>query len=814
MKTWNSLPESVQLTKIESQYDYERKMLDYGRERYWRDYNRAPDEGIPEQELIDSSVLELESVYQEWIDNVCQSTKSPQWLYPLLEIGARKMADITMRAVIRSWFSSGFWGYRWNEEQHTPPLAQSVATQIAQDACDIMGFQRAKETKREDWMRQSKFIKNWTTKRCKAFALKMGENINLSIKQKHDFGHHMLRIAACSNIILLNPKTIKKGKMFKKYTFVEIHGDVLKELHQRHQLLETSSLIYRPMLAPPEEHTLIESGGYQTITIRKPVVQGYRSNFFGEYPKSQKFSEPSQLVLDGLNNQMKTEWTINEPVLDVMETMFENNSGLANLPYYSFEEFMFNEPFPKGGSKEEQAIWCQKREEAWGEWYKQEQGRGRMLVRIKLAKDLIPHKFFYHVYTLDFRGRSYTTCELLSPQSSDLDRGLIMLKNGQKLTERGRYWQKINLANLFDQDKLPFNLRIEWVDNNWAMIKRISEDPYSNREWIDDAKKKNKSFQRLAAVFDICRDDGYSYIATNLDGKCNGNQHLSAIMADPIIAKLTGVSPSHTPEDLYQHVADVTTMYCTEHQNENDWHVEFLDHWESEIPRNVTKRSTMCDAYGLTFYGIQKYLKVEGHLDWIARERVGGAIVELARAIQASLNSSLVEPNKAKSYLKSVTSKANELNKHLSWTTPSGFKVVHYYNQVQTRRSLAKLFNNKELTFFVRTCDVDTRGAIQAISPNFVHSLDAAHMFMTIKGMALKGIEDYCMIHDSFGCHPNQVDDMLLCIKEEFLKIHSENQLEKFKIEIEHQLGIQLPPIPERGNLDLSGVLESQYFFA
>tara|TARA_R110000824_G_scaffold238661_2_gene427405 strand:- start:1 stop:669 length:669 start_codon:yes stop_codon:yes gene_type:complete len=222
----------------------------------------------------------------------------------------------------------------------------------------------------------------------------------------------------------------------------------------------------------------------------------------------------------------------------------------------------------------------------------------------------------------------------------------------------------------------------------------------------------------------------------------------------------------------------------------------------------------MCDAYGLTFYGIQKYIKIEGHLDWIPKEKLGGAIVELARAIKASLDNSLTEPNKAKAYLKQVASKANELNKHLCWTTPSGFKVVHYYNQVQTRRSLAKLFNNKELTFFVRTSDVDKRGALQAISPNYVHSLDAAHMFLTIARMHLTGIEDYCMIHDSYGCHPNQVDDMLVCIKEEFLKIHSENQLEKFKAEIENQLGVQLPPIPERGDLDLSGVLESQYFFA
>lgn len=813
MKIWNKLSEKEQDKRISAQYDYEQTMLTYGRDRYWRDYDRAPDEGIPEQEMIDSSILELEEVYQEWIDTVCQSTRSPQWLYPLLELGARKMADITIRAVVRYWFTSSFWN-SWNDELHTPPLAQTIATAISQDACDIISFQRAKNNYKSDWQAQSKFIKNWTTKRCRAFSKKVEENIKLSIKQKHDFGHHMLRIAACSNIIILKPQTIKKGRSFRKYTFVEIHPEVLKELHNRHQLLETSCLIYRPMLAPPVPHSLIESGGYQTIPLRKPVVQGYRSNFFGEKPKKQKFSTPSQQVIDGLNILMETEWSINKPVLEVMENMFKNNTGLANLPYYSFDEFMFNEPFPKVGSKEEQAIWCCKREEAWGDWYKQEQGRGRMLVRLKLAEQLSDWQFFYHSYTLDFRGRAYTICELLSPQSSDFDRGLIMFGKPVKLTERGKYWQKVNLANLFDQDKVTFDDRVKWVDDNWDMIERINLDPYSNKEWIDDAKKKNKSWQRLAAIFDICRGDGYCSIPTNLDGKCNGNQHLSAIMGDPVIAKLTGVSPSHQPEDLYQFVADNTTEYCQEHVDDNVWYEQFLNHWDGKIQRRVTKRPTMCDAYGLTFYGIQKYLKIEGHMDWVAKEKSGAAIVEMARAIKGSLDRALVEPNKAKGYLKDVADKSSRLNQHLVWTTPSGFKVVHYYNQVSTRRSLAKLFNNKELTFFVRTQDVDSRGARQAISPNFVHSLDAAHMILSILKMRKAGIEYFCMIHDSYGCHPNYVDIMSQIIRETFLEIHQENQLENFKSEVESNLGIVLPDVPERGDLNINGVLDSEYFFA
>ena len=811
---WDTITEDDRLQRRNAQIVYEQDTLEYGRSRYWKDYNRAPDEGIPEQELIDSSIKELRDTFQEWIDKICQSPRSPNWIYPLLDLGAQKMADITIRVVIKSWFSRSFWGYNWDSDAVIPPLAQSVATQIAGDSCDIIAFQRAKENNREDWLKQSKFIKNWTTKRCKAFAKKMDQNIKLSVKQKHDFGHHMLRIAASSNIIILTHHTIKRGKKYKKYLSVEFHPDVLKELHRRHDVLQNSTLVYRPMLSMPEEHTKTYSGGYIHTNLRKPVVQKYRSNFFGEVPKKQKFSEPSPLVLEGINHMMRTEWSINEPVLEIMEELFNNNTALANLPYYSFEEFMYNEEYPKGGSKEEQAKWCQRREAAWGKWYKQEQARGRMLIRIHLAKELIPWGFFYHVYTLDFRGRAYTVCELLSPQSSDFDRGLIQFAHGVKLTDRGRYWQKVHLANLFDQDKLPFNDRVRWVDDNWDMIERVAKDPYENKEWIDNSIKKNKSFQRIAAILDITRADGLTFIPVQLDGKCNGNQHWSAIMGDSNIGKLTGVTPSTEPHDLYQEVADKTTDHCIAFQDENSWYKKFLGFWEHKIDRKVTKRSTMCEPYGLTFYGIQRYLKEEGHLDWVPHEKKGGAIVELARAIKASLDQALREPNKGKQYLKTVVGKANELNKHVSWTTPSGFRVVHYYNNKQKRRSLAALFNRKELIFYIRNNNVSPREALQAISPNFIHSLDAAHMFLTIDRLMSCGIMYISMIHDSYGCHANHVDIMIDCLREEFLNIHKVNQLEEFRNEVGKQLGAILPDAPQRGDLCVEEVLNSEYFFA
>ena len=39
------------------------------------------------------------------------------------------------------------------------------------------------------------------------------------------------------------------------------------------------------------------------------------------------------------------------------------------------------------------------------------------------------------------------------------------------------------------------------------------------------------------------------------------------------------------------------------------------------------------------------------------------------------------------------------------------------------------------------------------------------------------GIKDSDWIHDSFGCHPNHVDKMLLFSKEEFIKLVKRNPL-------------------------------------
>ena len=821
---WDNLSIEEQELRRESQLALEEEMFTGGISRYWREYDRSPDEGLPEQQLLDSAVVHLAPFYQEWIDKLCEHGKTPNWLVPLLALGAGKMADLTIRILMQQWLNSGV--YNISEEKEVGfmhpafplPTAQRLSNLIATECLNIIAFQQTKKEFKEDWRRQSKFIKNWTPKRCNAFSLKMGK-LNpkeYSLKKRQDFGHHMIRIALTSGIIESFIQRYRGAKYWKKRLFIGFSESILRELHSKHKNLEALFLLYRPMLVPPVPHTLECSGGYLHEWVRKEMVQRYHSDYSEDKKqKEQSFSQPSELVLKGLNAMMDTEWTVNTRVFDVMNNLFKNNTRIANLPSYNFDGFSFGSSYPKDGTKEQKAVWCSNREHAWGEWFKEEQSRARMLVRVGLAERLIQSDFWYMPYTLDFRGRAYSTCELLSCQGSDFDKSLVMFAKPMKQTEEGLYWMKVQLANLFDQDKLKFDDRVQWVNDNMDMFIRINQDPYANQEWVSDKKKKNPSFQRLATILDLLRTDGMTQVAVQMDGVCNGTQHWSAVMRDEINAQLTNVVPSDMPQDLYQHVADKVTVYCKDNKDEIDWCQEFLEYWDEGIDRSVTKRSTMCDSYGLTFYGIQKYVRIEGHLDWIPKETRGGAIVELARAIKYGLDSSLSLPNAGKNYLKQVAGIASEVNQHLVYTVPSGFKVVHSYYKTTRRRSFAALFNHRELTFATYSpTEVDKKLVEQAISPNWIHSLDASHMFCTLNRAVDFKIECFSMVHDSYGCHAPYISIMRQLIKEEFYAMHKYNLLEAFKKNIEHNLGLSLPPVPKGGDFNIEQVLDSDYFFA
>lgn len=73
----------------------------------------------------------------------------------------------------------------------------------------------------------------------------------------------------------------------------------------------------------------------------------------------------------------------------------------------------------------------------------------------------------------------------------------------------------------------------------------------------------------------------------------------------------------------------------------------------------------------------------------------------------------------------------------------------------------------------------------------------------------------FAAVHDSYWCHPQNVEQMAKILRDEFVKLHSqpllENLLNNFEERYPHNT---FPEVPERGSFDLNKVKDSAYFFA
>ncbi|KVH92612.1 hypothetical protein Ccrd_005344 [Cynara cardunculus var. scolymus] len=138
-------------------------------------------------------------------------------------------------------------------------------------------------------------------------------------------------------------------------------------------------------------------------------------------------------------------------------------------------------------------------------------------------------------------------------------------------------------------------------------------------------------------------------------------------------------------------------------------------------------------------------------------------------------------------------------NEPVRWTTPLGLPVVQPYRMYGRHLVSTSL---QVLTLQRETEKVMVRRQKTAFPPNFVHSLDGSHMMMTAIACKRAGL-NFAGVHDSYWTHACNVDEMNKILREKFL-------LESFQKSFPT---LSFPALPDRGEFDLSDVLQSSYFF-
>jgi len=591
---------------------------------------------------------------------------------------------------------------------------------------------------------------------------------------------------------------------------------------------EVLSPKYMPCVIEPRDWTSPYSGGYHTRHIKPlPMIKTSNRKYLTEMEYHKMDEE-----YNAINALQKTKWAVNKQVLDVMKTVWESGDSWSGLPSKD-DAPLPPSPFPnkkKADMNEAELLQLREWKHAAS---KVHQANARMASKrlqvirtISMANKFKEFDCFYYVYQNDFRGRKYVASSFLTPQGPDYSKGLLCFSETAPLTREGMYWLAVHGANCFGEDKVSFDNRNGWVEENTDKIIQTATNPYEYKWWQD----ADSPWQFLAFCFEwkeiqsklsknLRLGDINSRIPVSLDGSNNGLQHLSAIARDRVGAISTNLVPSETPNDIYQDVANEVIKVLETRKS----HDEMARQWlEFGINRKTTKRPVMVVPYGGKLFSTRQYIEdyIVDKMDVGITHPWGNDLWQptfyLAQIVWECIGKVIVSARTVMDWLQQVSSNISKLNLPVMWMTPTGFLVQQMYPETKSRR-ITTYIDNTLIKPQVREQDfskADRRRSINGASPNFIHSMDSAAMTITINKCVEVGIKDFAMVHDSYGVHASYVPVLHKLTRQSFSEMYQNNDVltdfETFAKEVTDEI----PPQPEKGDLDLEVVKQSNYFFS
>ena len=595
--------------------------------------------------------------------------------------------------------------------------------------------------------------------------------------------------------------------------------------------------VYLPMVVPPADWDGPRGGGYLTLHCKPlTLVKTRNRNYLEELEGMPEQMAP---VYEAINHIQRTPWKVNDFVLAAFQIIHDRGLATAGLP--SAEDIPVPpSPLEKGRDSKtlndvEKARFKAWKKAATAVYDENVRLSSKRLMTSKIR--LIAEKFsvyesIYFPHTMDFRGRIYPAPMYLNPQGNSLAKGLLQFADGKPLgTNEAACELAIHGANCYGYDKASMQERVDWVIEHQDQILQAGTDPMADLWW---AKEADDPWSFLA----FCREwvgycehgyDHVSYIPIAKDGSCSGLQHFSAALRDPEGGSAVNLLPTDRPADIYQTVIDKTEQKVCADLTQNEYK-EIAQLWlDYGMSRKTAKRTTMTRVYGSTLYSARAFVQ-EYIMDTDAKRRQEDpdyvsplhgrefeAAVYLAKHVWASINETVIAAKDGMDWLQECARELAAENLPIVWTTIDGFPVMQNYPDMAKRRVKTK-FGDQLVYLTVQEAikdKLDRRRQGNGISPNWVHANDGCHLRMTVNLAAFNGVTHFAMIHDSFGCHAADVEMLGACLRETFVELYVDNDpLLRFKAEGEALVGRELPALPEKGELDVTQVRDSEFFFA
>lgn len=644
--------------------------------------------------------------------------------------------------------------------------------------------------------------------------------------------------------------------------------------------------VFLPMRTPPRPWRSLFGGGPVDGRQKHVAVLRSRAKPVKAAVKAAAADGTLQPALDALNALQATPWRINARVLGAMEACIAAGIEVDGIPKAKRPRVTLKKMFP--GVKEFAELSVAEKGTFMSERAKvraYNSGVVSETVALKIALKTA-HMFedadrFYTPMNMDFRGRVYNICQFHF-QREDRVRALFEFADGEPLGPDGLYWLKVHVANCWAEDngkglktdKIPFDQRVQWVDENLERICSLT-DAYLKELWWT---KADSPFLFLAACFELTSavsntGKPSSYVCrlpVSFDGSCSGIQHLSLMTRSRSEAALVNLLPSNNSiADVYATVAHLVLQRITADAAHTTWEEEHawkgviarrcLELHESgvfKIDRKVAKRNVMTFSYGSKSHGMQGQQQVdtmdklrdkviEGRLakhpfevmgpdgrslgfERGTMEKPGKAARYLGDQCHKAIQEVIYGPAGAMRFLQTIAKALAHEGKVMRWTTPVGIPWLNRYLNVQVEQVRLWLYDrgvravngahNRVLVATGEDNEVAKEKCANASAPNFVHANDAAHLLLVARAAQSAGFR-LATVHDSFGCLPSRAGALRALLLQELVRMYSEHDVLAQVLAAAHEditdaNRHRLPELPSKGDLNLEEVLHAEYAFA
>lgn len=242
---------------------------------------------------------------------------------------------------------------------------------------------------------------------------------------------------------------------------------------------------------------------------------------------------------------------------------------------------------------------------------------------------------------------------------------------------------------------------------------------------------------------------------------------------------------------------------------------KFLD--EGIIKRGFVKKPVMTESYGSSTAGKAKKLlediEANGILSELDEDTRYIVAFQMTKVLEKALTEVSDSPQKYKKWMKSYAKEITQKERAILWETPLGLEVKQV--EFKAKKVKVSIGGGRRVEFKVYTDELDTSSHTKGLSPNYIHSLDATHLIMTINALKEVSINDVITVHDSFATHANDVGKMSLVLREAFVNLHKHKVLEELTLFFNEQFEVKQKKIPyvDKNGFDLDSIMESKYFF-